>query len=60
MGLGTLAVAIGEERDTIEDVYEPYLLKCGLLQRTPRGRIITRLAYEHLGVEAPTGKTQLF
>ncbi len=55
VGLGTLAVAVGEERDTVEDVYEPYLLKCGLLKRTPRGRVATRLAYEHLGVEAPGG-----
>ena len=53
VGLSTLAVAIGEERDTIEDVYEPYLLKRGLIQRTPRGRVVTRLAYEHLGAEAP-------
>jgi len=53
VGLSTLAVAIGEERDTIEDVYEPYLLQRGLLQRTPRGRVVTRLAYEHMGSEAP-------
>ncbi|MHB8791911.1 MAG: Holliday junction branch migration DNA helicase RuvB [Thermoleophilia bacterium] len=53
VGLSTLAVAIGEERDTIEDVYEPYLLQRGLIQRTPRGRVVTRLAYEHLGAEAP-------
>ncbi len=53
VGLGTLAVAVGEERDTIEDVYEPYLLKRGLLMRTPRGRVVTRLAYEHLAVDAP-------
>jgi Holliday junction DNA helicase RuvB len=61
VGLGTLAVAIGEERDTIEDVYEPYLLQRGLIQRTPRGRIVTRLAYEHLGMSAPAaGGEQLF
>jgi Holliday junction DNA helicase RuvB len=60
VGLGTLAVAVGEERDTIEDVYEPYLLKRGLLMRTPRGRVVTRLAYQHLGVEAPTGNSKLF
>ncbi len=53
VGLGTLAVAVGEERDTVEDVYEPYLLQRGLLQRTPRGRVVTRLAYEHLGCAAP-------
>lgn len=54
VGLSTIAVAIGEERDTIEDVYEPYLLQRGLIQRTPRGRVVTRLAYEHLGAEAPS------
>jgi Holliday junction DNA helicase RuvB len=60
VGLGTLAVAVGEERDTVEDVYEPYLLQQGLLQRTPRGRIATRLAYEHLGLPAPESGDQLF
>jgi len=60
VGLSTLAVAIGEERDTIEDVYEPYLLQRGLIQRTPRGRVVTRLAYEHLGAEAPPAGEQLF
>ncbi|MCD6727203.1 MAG: Holliday junction branch migration DNA helicase RuvB [Solirubrobacteraceae bacterium] len=53
VGLTTLAVAVGEEADTIEDVYEPYLLQQGLLRRTPRGRAATALAYEHLGLEAP-------
>ncbi len=52
--------ALGEERDTVEDVYEPYLLQRGLIQRTPRGRIVTRLAYEHLGTPAPSGGEQLF
>jgi Holliday junction DNA helicase RuvB len=51
VGLSTLAVAVGEEQDTIEDVYEPYLLQCGLLERTPRGRAATRRAFEHLGLE---------
>jgi Holliday junction DNA helicase RuvB len=60
VGLGTLSVAVGEERDTVEDVYEPYLLQRGLLQRTPRGRIATRLAYEHLGLPAPDAGEQLF
>jgi Holliday junction DNA helicase RuvB len=50
VGIETVAAAIGEERDTIEDVYEPYLLQIGFLQRTPRGRVATRLAYEHLGI----------
>jgi len=48
VGLATLAVCVGEEADTIEDVYEPYLLQRGLLKRTPRGRVATRAAYEHL------------
>jgi holliday junction DNA helicase RuvB len=50
VGLSTLAVALGEEADTIEDVYEPYLLQLGFLQRTPRGRIVTELGREHVGV----------
>ena len=49
VGLSTLAVALGEEPETIEDVYEPYLLQLGFLQRTPRGRIVTELGREHLG-----------
>ena len=60
VGLSTLAVAVGEERDTIEDVYEPYLLKRGMLKRTPRGRVVTRLAYEHLGSQPPSRGDQLF
>ncbi|HHY37712.1 MAG TPA: Holliday junction branch migration DNA helicase RuvB [Clostridia bacterium] len=52
VGLDTIAAAIGEEPDTIEDVYEPYLLQIGFLQRTPRGRMVTTLAYEHLGLGA--------
>ncbi len=53
VGLSTLAVAIGEEADTIEDVYEPFLLQRGFLMRTPRGRVLTRLGYEHCGATAP-------
>jgi Holliday junction DNA helicase RuvB len=53
VGLSTLAVAVGEEQDTIEDVYEPYLLQRGLLERTPRGRAATRRAFEHLGMDPP-------
>jgi len=60
VGLSTLAIAVGEEADTIEDVYEPYLLQCGLLQRTPRGRAATARAYEHLGLEAPRAAAPLF
>ena len=55
VGLSTLAVAVGEEQDTIEDVYEPYLLKQGLIKRTPRGRAATAAAFEHLGLEPPKG-----
>jgi holliday junction DNA helicase RuvB len=51
VGLSTLAVAVGEEQDTIEDVYEPYLLQEGLIKRTPRGRAATPAAFEHLGLE---------
>ena len=50
VGLDTLAAAIGEDADTIEDVYEPYLIKNGLLNRTPRGRVVTEMAYAHLGL----------
>jgi Holliday junction DNA helicase RuvB len=53
VGLSTLAVAVGEEQDTIEDVYEPYLLQQGLIKRTPRGRAATRAAFAHLGLAAP-------
>jgi Holliday junction DNA helicase RuvB len=53
VGLDNLAAAIGEERDTIEDVIEPYLIQQGYVQRTPRGRIATLLAYRHFGLGAP-------
>lgn len=53
VGLDTLAAAVGEDAGTIEDVYEPYLLMNGFLDRTPRGRLVTRRAYLHLGLEAP-------
>ena len=53
VGLSTLAIAVGEESDTIEDVYEPYLLQCGFIRRTPRGRTATPRAYAHLGLEPP-------
>ena len=55
VGLSTLAVAVGEERDTIEDVYEPHLLREGLLKRTPRGRAATPAAFAHLGLKPPAG-----
>jgi Holliday junction DNA helicase RuvB len=56
VGLSTLAVTVGEEQDTIEDVYEPYLLQCGFLKRTPRGRVATNRAYAHLGLEPPAAR----
>ncbi|MGB5731954.1 MAG: Holliday junction branch migration DNA helicase RuvB [Acidimicrobiia bacterium] len=61
VGLSTLAIAVGEEPETVEDAYEPFLLLEGFLQRTPRGRIATERAYEHLGIErevaeAPQGR----
>ena len=58
VGLSTLAVAVGEEADTIEDVYEPYLLQQGLIERTPRGRAATKRAFEHLGL-TPSGPMTL-
>jgi len=51
VGAETLAISIGESIDSLEDYYEPYLLQCGLIQRTPRGRIVTEKAYQHLGLE---------
>lgn len=57
VGIDTIAAALSEPRDTIEDVYEPYLLQQGFLGRTPRGRIATRKAYEHLGRTMPTKNT---
>jgi Holliday junction DNA helicase RuvB len=60
VGLSTLAVAIGEEADTIEDVFEPFLLQQGLVKRTPRGRVLTERAYEHLGLPVPEGMASLF
>lgn len=56
VGLDNLAAAIGEERETIEDVIEPYLIQQGFLQRTPRGRIATASAFRHLGLQAPTSQ----
>jgi holliday junction DNA helicase RuvB len=60
VGLSTLAVAVGEEADTIEDVYEPYLLQRGFLKRTPRGRVATAAAFQHLGIDRPAGAPSLF
>jgi Holliday junction DNA helicase RuvB len=54
VGLSTLAIAVGEEPDTVEDAYEPFLLQSGLIKRTPRGRVATAHAYAHLGLEPPS------
>src|SRR4029077_6708251 len=56
VGLGAIAAAISEEPDAIEDIYEPYLLQIGFLDRTPRGRAATRRAYEHFGRAVPGGE----
>jgi Holliday junction DNA helicase RuvB len=58
IGLGTLAVAVGEAAETVEDVYEPFLLQCGLLERTPRGRVATAAAFAHLGLSSPSGRRE--
>ena len=60
VGLSTLAIAIGEEPDTVEDIFEPYLLQQGLLKRTPRGRVLTERAFEHLGIPTPEAAKSLF
>jgi Holliday junction DNA helicase RuvB len=60
VGLDNIAASIGEERDTIEDVIEPYLIQQGFLQRTPRGRIATLAAFRHLGVTPPKAAGELF
>lgn len=57
VGVETLGSAISEEKDTIEDVYEPYLIQCGFIQRTPRGRLATKLAWDYLGRKAPKTKS---
>jgi Holliday junction DNA helicase RuvB len=60
VGLSTLAVAVGEETDTIEDVFEPFLLQQGFIKRTARGRVLTERGYEHLGLPVPEGTASLF
>jgi Holliday junction DNA helicase RuvB len=57
VGLDSLAAAISEERDTIEDVLEPYLIQQGFLMRTPRGRVATEKAYRHFGLPVPNSRT---
>ena len=60
VGLDTLAATIGEESITLEDVYEPYLMQIGFLTRTPRGRCVTRLAYDHLDIKIKNDNLTLF
>jgi Holliday junction DNA helicase RuvB len=60
VGLGTLAATLAEEEDALEEVYEPFLIQIGFLDRTPRGRVATRLAYEHFGLTMPGRQTPLF
>ena len=60
VGLGTVAVAVGEDAGTLEDVYEPYLIQQGFLERTPRGRCATTLAYKRFGLTPPGRQTTIF
>ena len=60
VGLSTLAASISEEEDAIEEIYEPYLMQLGLLDRTQRGRVATALAYKHFGLESPRRQPGLF
>jgi Holliday junction DNA helicase RuvB len=60
VGLGTIAAVISEERDTIEDIYEPFLMQIGFLDRTPRGRVATERAYRHFGLLRPSPQKRLF
>ena len=60
VGLGTLAATLAEEEDALEEVYEPFLIQIGFLDRTPRGRCATRLAYEHFGLPVPRKQGGLF
>jgi Holliday junction DNA helicase RuvB len=60
VGLGTVAVAVGEDAGTLQDVYEPYLIQQGFLERTPRGRCATALAYRRFGLTPPPGQTTFF
>jgi len=58
VGIDTLSAVVGEERDTLEDVYEPYLVQEGFINRTPRGRMATRIAYEHFDLSLPKQREQ--
>jgi Holliday junction DNA helicase RuvB len=59
VGLKTIAAALSEEDATVEEVHEPYLMQAGLLDRTPRGRVITQMGYEHIGLTAPAAQQSL-
>jgi Holliday junction DNA helicase RuvB len=60
VGLNTLAAALAEESDAIEEIYEPFLIQIGFLNRTPRGRVATQLAYEHFGITPNRRQSSLF
>ena len=60
MGLSTLAISVSEQTETIEDVYEPFLIQQGMIARTPRGRVAMSSAWEHLGLQAPVQNPDLF
>jgi Holliday junction DNA helicase RuvB len=60
VGVGTISISIGEEINTIEDVYEPYLVQIGFIKRTSKGRMATELAYKHMGIKKPVGHESLF
>jgi Holliday junction DNA helicase RuvB len=60
VGVGTLAAALSEEEDAIEEIYEPYLMQIGMIDRTPRGRVATARAYEYFGRELPRREPRLF
>ena len=60
VGVGSLAASLGEDRGTLEDLYEPYLIQAGFLQRTPRGRVASAAAYRHLGITPPPRDGSLF
>ena len=62
VGLSSMAVAVGEERQTLEEVHEPFLIQMGFIKRTPQGRVATPLAYRHFGLEPPpaAGQPELF
>ena len=60
VGVNTIATAVGEDPGTLEEVYEPFLIKEGFIQRTPRGREVTELAYKHLGIQPKYQENSLF